>query len=130
MILIHKLSIDINQYIDSREIKKFTPYKETLKGQYSHPPKNTFLTGIDIKRPVILTDKPNCSSLVRPEVYSRLLMIGKSAQDHQPAAKALLEWVAKTVNNSSDSPHFFDLVAIFICLQFLFVYLDYANFMI
>ena len=108
--------IDLKNYIEKRPAKQFPAYKETLKGQYTHPPRETFKSGIDIKRPVVLTDKPSCACLLRPDIHSKLLMIGDSVKTHQPVVKALFEWISQTVKESSDSPHFFDLVAIFIFL--------------
>ena len=109
--------VDWKKFIEQNKVVELNEYNETLKGNYSHPKRETFKNGVDVKRNFVLSEKLSCASLVREDLYKMLEKIGGASRVHKSACNSLLTWMSQCVKEAaSSSDHFFDFVAVFICL--------------
>ncbi|EAY03410.1 Beige/BEACH domain containing protein [Trichomonas vaginalis G3] len=108
--------INTLEFLNQFNQSKFTPYKESLTASYTHPPRETFKMGIDIKKGVKISEQPTTTKLIRSDLYPKLELIGQSLFNHINAAKILLDNYGQCVNTCQNSKHFYDHVAIMITL--------------
>ncbi|OHT05542.1 hypothetical protein TRFO_26683 [Tritrichomonas foetus] len=73
---------------------------------------NTFQNGVDVRKVMHFSDKPDISTLIRKDVNYVLDHIIKSLQNREPSQIALISSFAQNMQN--ESPYFFDYTAVMI----------------
>lgn len=108
--------IDTVKFLSQLKEAKLPPFKESSTASYTHPPRETFKMGIDIKKGVKVTEQATTAQLVPSHLYSKLQEIGFSLKNHPNVAKILLADYGQCVRTCQNSNHFFDHVAVFLTL--------------